>query len=102
MHGVSDSLGFDDIIEFMTAAKVDKSCPACGATKWSIIHHGGMEGEVGYPLVPVGNREDGLSGYTLPVIFCICKRCAFMRMHSRTKIARWVVDGKKAFEDAEE
>ena len=93
------SISFTDITEFLTAAGVDGNCPACKNTSWSVVHGKENSGVKRYPAISLASSERGIfDGFYLPVIFCVCKRCAFMRPHSLSAILDWIDGGKKEIE----
>lgn len=98
------NVGFKDAAAFFSQ-RTDKPCPACGHSSWNItatLHskrEGWKEVSLGLPSVNLQTGESGTQA--IPFVLALCKKCAFVRMHGLTEIARWIKDGKPEFKDDE-
>lgn len=80
-------VAFEDIVRFFKAAGVDKKCPVCAYANWELF---GADGDGSDFMLPElqERRENGARTY-FPCVVVKCKRCAYLRLHSKLAIAEW-------------
>lgn len=82
----------DEMVRFFDATGADQACPSCGNENWSLSHApDGYIAQLSAPGLDIITHvpPEGLSRYIFPVVFVVCSRCFFIRMHSALAIRYW-------------
>lgn len=89
------SLSKSEFYDFLEARKAPLKCPICGQDRWAVL--GRQDQDDRLPVVSVRTgaewvptKDDPelrkLIEYEEPVLWMVCRNCAFVRVHSATWI----------------